>query len=45
MAAFLHFANTRRRAEAARDLSLHALAARGEPRELKKQLKELERDQ
>jgi hypothetical protein len=41
LAGLLHFAARRKKREAAQLLGLHAMAARGEPRELKKKLKEL----
>ena len=40
----LYFAERRRKREAAEQLSLQALAARGEPRALKKQIEDLQRD-
>jgi hypothetical protein len=44
IAASLYFAELRRRREAAVQLALSALAARGEPRVLKKQMEDLQRD-
>jgi hypothetical protein len=44
IAAALYFARRRRQRDAAEHLALGALAARGEPRELKRQLNELRRD-
>jgi hypothetical protein len=44
IAGALYFARRRRQRDAAERLSLAALAARGEPRELKRQLNELRRD-
>lgn len=44
IAASLYFAERRRKRLAAEALSLHALAARGEPRVLKKQIEDLQRD-
>ena len=41
IAASLYFARRRRQREAAEQLALGALAARGEPRELKRQLEQL----
>jgi hypothetical protein len=40
----LHFAERRRRRESREALSLHAMAARGDPKAVKKQLKELDPD-
>ncbi len=42
--ASLYFAERRRKREAAEQLALGALAARGEPRALKRQIKNLQRD-
>jgi hypothetical protein len=42
--ASLYFAERRRKREAAEQLALGALAARGEPRTLKQQIKNLQRD-
>lgn len=44
IAASLFFAERRRKREAAEQLALNALAARGEPRALKKQIEDLQRD-
>ena len=44
IAGSLYFAGRRRRREAAEQLALSALAARGEPRELKRQLDQLHRE-
>lgn len=44
IAGALYFARRRRRREAAEHLALSSLATRGEPRELKRQLNELNRD-
>ena len=44
IAGSLYFAERRRKREAAERLSLNVLAARGEPRELKKQIEDLQRD-
>jgi hypothetical protein len=44
IAASVYFAERRRRREAAEQLALNALAARGEPRVLKKQMEDLQRD-
>jgi hypothetical protein len=44
IAGALYFARRRRRREAAEQLALSSLATRGEPRELKRQLNELNRD-
>lgn len=44
IAASLYFAERRRKREAAEQLALHALAARGEPRALKKRIEDLQRD-
>lgn len=44
IASALYFAKRRRQREAAENLALTALAARGEPRELKRQLDQLHRD-
>jgi hypothetical protein len=44
IAGALYFAERRRRREAAEQLALGALAARGEPRALKKQIEDLQRD-
>jgi len=44
IAASLYFAERRHRREAAEHLALSALAARGEPRMLKKQIDDLQRD-
>lgn len=41
MAGFLHFAHERRQREAAETLSLAALAARGDPKDVTKTLKQL----
>ncbi|TIL83950.1 MAG: hypothetical protein E5Y73_35460 [Mesorhizobium sp.] len=41
---FLGFASKRRRQDAAAALSIGAMAARGDPKELKKQIEKLERD-
>lgn len=41
IAGFLHFAGKRRKRETAEALSIGAMAARGDPKELKKQIKEL----
>jgi hypothetical protein len=43
IAGALYFARRRRQREAAEDLALTALALRGEPRELKRQLEQLHR--
>jgi hypothetical protein len=40
----LYFARRRKQREAAEQLALGALAARGEPREIKRQLDQLQRD-
>jgi hypothetical protein len=40
----LYFARRRRQREAAEQLSLGTLAARGEPREVKRQLEQLQRE-
>ncbi|MCW2854370.1 MAG: hypothetical protein JWM84_4034 [Nocardioides sp.] len=39
MAGYLSIANKRRMRQAAEDLGLHTMAARGDPRTIKKQLK------
>jgi hypothetical protein len=44
IAASLYFTERRRRREAAEQLALSPLAARGEPRALKKQIEDLQRD-
>jgi hypothetical protein len=44
IAASVYFAERRKRREAAEQLVLSALAARGEPRALKQQIKDLHRD-
>jgi hypothetical protein len=44
IAGALFFAERRRRLEAAERLALDALATRGDPRELKKQIADLQRD-
>lgn len=44
IAASLYFAERRRKREAAEQLALAALAARGEPRALRQQIKDLQRD-
>jgi hypothetical protein len=44
IAASLYFAERRRKREAAEQLALGALAARGEPRVLKRQIEDLQRD-
>jgi hypothetical protein len=44
IAGALYFARRRRQREAGEQLALGALAARGEPRELKRQLDQLQRD-
>jgi hypothetical protein len=44
IAANFYFAERRRKREAAELLALNALAARGEPRALKKQVEDLQRD-
>jgi hypothetical protein len=44
IAASLYFAERRRKREAAEQLALNALAARGEPRVLKKRIEDLQRD-
>jgi hypothetical protein len=44
IAGCLYFARRRRQREAAENLALAALAARGEPRELKRQLDQLHRN-
>jgi len=44
IAASLFFARRRRQREAAENLALGALAARGEPREVKRQLDQLYRE-
>jgi len=44
IAASLYFARRRRQREAAENLALAALAARGEPREVKRQLDQMHRD-
>ena len=44
IAASLYFAERRRKREAAEQLALTALAARGEPRVLKKRIEDLQRD-
>jgi len=44
IAGSLYFAERRRKREAAERLSLNAFATRGEPRELKKQIEDLQRD-
>jgi hypothetical protein len=44
IAASLYFAERRRKREAAEQLALLALAARGEPRVLKKRIEDLQRD-
>jgi hypothetical protein len=44
IAGSLYFAERRKKRQAAERLALSALAARGEPRELKKQIADLRRD-
>ena len=44
IAGSLYFAERRKRRQAAELLSLHALAARGEPRALKSQIERLQKD-
>jgi len=44
IAGSLYFARRRRQRERAEQLALGALAARGEPREVKRQLDQLQRD-
>ena len=44
IAASLYFAERRRKREAAEQLALQALAARGEPRALKKRMEDLQKD-
>jgi hypothetical protein len=44
IAGALYFARRRRQREAAEQLALGALATRGEPREVKRQLDQLQRD-
>jgi hypothetical protein len=44
ISASLYFAERRRKREAAEQLALGALAARGEPRVVKKQIEDLQRD-
>ena len=44
IAGSLYFARRRRQREAAEQLALGALAAGGEPREVKRHLKQLQRD-
>ncbi len=44
IAASLYFADRRRKRDAAEQLALSALAARGEPRALAKQIEDLQRD-
>jgi hypothetical protein len=44
IAGSLYFAERRRKREAAERLALDALATRGEPRKLKKQIKDMQRD-
>jgi len=44
IAGSLYFAERRRRREAAERLALDAIAARGEPRELKRQIERLQKD-
>jgi hypothetical protein len=44
IAGSLYFARRRKQREAAEQLTLGALAARGEPREVKRQLDQLQRD-
>jgi hypothetical protein len=44
IAASLCFAERRRKRVAAEQLCLNAIAARGEPRELKRQIEDLQRD-
>ena len=44
IAASLYFAERRRKREAAELLTLSALATRGEPRALKKQIEDLQQD-
>ena len=44
IAGSIYFAERRRRREAAERLALDAIAARGEPRALKKQIEDLRRD-
>jgi hypothetical protein len=44
IAASLFFARRRQQRDAAENLALAALAARGEPRELKRQLDQMHRD-
>jgi hypothetical protein len=44
IAGCLHFVQRRRRREAAEQLAYAALAARGEPRELKRQIDQLHKD-
>jgi hypothetical protein len=44
IAGSLYFAERRRKREAAERLALDALATRGEPRELKRQIEDLRRD-
>jgi hypothetical protein len=41
MVAWLHFASKRRRAEAADGLVLNAMAARGDPKDIKAQIEKL----
>ena len=44
IAGSLYFAERRRRRDAAEQLSLGAIAARGEPRALKRQIEQLKKD-
>jgi hypothetical protein len=44
IAGSLYFAERRRRRDAAEQLALGALAARGEPRALKRQIEQLKKD-
>jgi hypothetical protein len=44
IAGCLHFVQRRRRREAAEQLMFAALAARGEPRDLKRQIEQLHKD-
>jgi hypothetical protein len=44
IAAFLRIAHTRIAREAAQALSIHALAARGDPKEIRRRHKELTRE-
>lgn len=43
IAAWLHFASKRKRAEAAHSLAIAAMGARGDPKKVQQQIKELSR--